>query len=126
MLIIYFSCHRFTKLASNFRAHILYFFVTKFLSQDPSVTLQEYFQYSFSRCVSTFFITHLKCCSSCGVKSHSFCLNNCSYCASRNHRLSFCPKLLRWLHGPDTSHHLLWKNIVRDWLISCPSPHFKT
>jgi DNA topoisomerase-1 len=23
-------------------------------------------------------------------------------------------------------YHLIWKNIVRDWIISCPPPHYKT
>ena len=96
----------------------------KILSLDPSVTLQEYFKYSFFNCVSTFCITHLNCCSSCGVKSHSYCLDECLDCASSNHSYSFCPKLIRWLHEPDTSHHLLWTNIVRDWIISCPPPNF--
>ena len=47
----------------------------------------------------------------------------CLDCTSGKHSW---PKLLRWLHDPDTSHHLLWKNSVRDYIISCPPPHFKT
>jgi len=43
--------------------------------QVPSVTLQEYFQYSLSRCVSTFCICHLNCCPCCGDTSYCLCNN---------------------------------------------------
>ena len=63
--------------------------------QDPSVTLQEYFQYSLSRCVSTFCTIHLKCCPYCGDTSHRNCTDEqCSDCDSDDHFFCSCPKLL--------------------------------
>ena len=106
-------------------------FSDKIRTQDPSVTLPDYFNFSLSCCVHHFCKTHLKCCSSCGNKcTTQFCLSNCSYncsdCTSTDHSFAHCPKLLRWLHDPDTSHHLLWKNVVKQWIIQCPPPHFIT
>jgi len=98
----------------------------KMFSQDPSVSLPNYSMYCVFECANKFCNTHLKCCSYCGAKSHPFCPDKWSDCAISDHYFRFCPKLLRWLHDPNTSHHLLWKNIVRDWILSCPLPHFKT
>ena len=78
-------------------------------SQNSPVAITDYFQNCLFNCVRKFCTTHLNCCNSCGVKSRSFCLGKCSECVSRNHLFYFCPKLLRWLHKPDTPHHLLWK-----------------
>jgi len=94
-------------------------------NRDSYVLLTDYFQYCLFNCTHKFCRTHLTCCSYGGVKSHCVCLDNCSDCASSNHSFFFCPKLLQWLHEPNTSHHLHWENIVRDWIISCPPPHFK-
>jgi hypothetical protein len=101
-------------------------FGDKIRSQDSSVTLPDYFRYSLYRCVKNLSNNYLKCCSSCGNKCPTRnCLNNCSDCTNSNHCFYFCPKLLRWLHDPDTSHHLLWKNVVKNWIISYPPPPFK-
>jgi len=97
----------------------------KILSQDSSVTLPDCFKYCLLYCAANFCITQLNCCSCCGVKSHSLGIDKCSDCASSDHLFHSCPKLLRRLHESATSHHLLWKNIVREGIISCPSPHFK-
>ena len=106
-------------------------FGDKLRNQDSSVTLPVYFRYSLYCCVNHFCKTHLKCCSSCGNKcTTQFCLSNCSYncsdCTSTDHSFAHCPKLLRWLHDPETSHHLLWKNVVKQWIIQFPPPHFIT
>ena len=100
----------------------------KIRSQDSSVTLSDYFRYCLFWCVRNFCTTHLKCCSFCGDKCNSnrLCLSKCSDCPSGNHSIYSCPKLLRWLHDPDNSHHLLWKTSVRDWITSHPPPHFQT
>jgi hypothetical protein len=98
----------------------------KICSQDSSVTLTDYFQYCLFHCIQNFCRSHLNCCSFCGVTSHSFCTDKCSDCDSKDHLFRSCPKLLRWLHDPDSSHHLLWKNVVKTWIISCPPPHFIT
>jgi len=100
-------------------------FFQRISREDPSVTLQEYLQFSRSRCASTFCTTHLKCCPFCGDTSHLLCTKvHCSDCNSNAHFFRSCPKLLRWLHNPVTSHHLIWKNVVTDWIISYPPPHF--
>jgi len=104
----------------------IYFWLSdRIHSQDSSVTLPDYFRHCLFLCVNNFCTTHLKCCYSCGNKYHSwFCSSKISDCMSGNHIFYSCRKLLRWLHEPDTSHHLLCKNIVRDWIISCPPQHF--
>jgi hypothetical protein len=96
----------------------------KIRSQDSSITLPVYFRYGLNCCVHNYCKTQLKCCSFCGDKCNkSLCLSNCSDCTSDNHSFYSCPKLLRWLHDPDTSHHILWKDSVRDWIVSNPPPH---
>ena len=57
----------------------------KIRNQDSSVPLPDYFMYCLSNCAHNFCITHLNCCSSCGVKSHSLCIDNCSDFASSDH-----------------------------------------
>jgi hypothetical protein len=97
----------------------------KISRQDPSLTLQEYFQCSLYRCAYTFCTTHLKCCPYCGDTSHRDCGDQqCLDCDSDDHLFRSCPKLLRWLHDPVNSHHLIWKNVVTDWIISNPPPRF--
>jgi hypothetical protein len=98
----------------------------KLRSQDSSITLPDYFMYSLYHCAYKFCDTHLKCCTFCGVTSHRYCTDKCSDCDSNDHLFRSCPKLLRWLHDPDSPHHILWKNIVKTWIISCPPPHFIT
>ena len=98
-------------------------FCDKIRSQDSSVTLPDYFRYSLYSCVNFFCKTHLKCCSSCGNKCTTrLCFSNCSDCTSSDNSFSPCPKLLRWLHDPDNSHHILWKASVRDWIVFYPPP----
>jgi len=79
----------------------------KIRSQDSSVTLTDYFTYCLYYCVNIFCRTHLTCCSYCGVKTCSFCLDICSDSASSNHFFYFCPKRPQWLHDPDKSHNVL-------------------
>ena len=59
-------------------------------------------------CTHNFCDTHLNCCSSCGAKSHSICIDKCSDCASSYHFFHSCPKLLRWLHEHGTSYHTIY------------------
>ena len=57
----------------------------KFCSQDSSVPLPDYFLYCLFECTRYFCNTHLNCCTSCGAKSYSLCMDNCSDCASIDH-----------------------------------------
>ena len=92
----------------------------KIRNQDSSITLPDYFQYSLFHCVNNACITHLKRCSSCGIRSHSLCFSKCLDCTSGNHSFHSCSKLLRLLHDSDASHHLIWKKIITNWIISYP------
>ena len=94
-------------------------------TQDSSVTLPDYFRYCRYWCVHNFCKTQLKYCSFCSNKCNNrLCFSNCSDCTTSDHSFYYCPKLLRWLHDPDTSHHILWKDsIIRDWIVSNPPPH---
>ena len=57
----------------------------KIHSQVLSVSLPDYFQYCLFECAHNFCRTHLNCCTSCGVKSHSICSDKCSDYASSDH-----------------------------------------
>jgi hypothetical protein len=70
-------------------------------SQDSSVPLTDYFQYCLFNCART----HLTCCFYCSVKSHSFCLDKCSACASRNYFFYFV--LNRYDGYMNLIHHIM-------------------
>ena len=119
-----FHLSSFSENGCKFPKIFLDYLFQRILHQDPSVTLQEYFRYSLSRCVSTFCICHLNCCPVAVIRLIvSALINNVKTVLGQIIFFS-CPKLLRWLHDPVTSHHLIWKYVVTDWIISNSSPRF--
>ena len=111
---------------------IFHIFLTgiKFRDKDTtSVTLSEYFHYSLFHCSTSFCSTHLKCCYTCGLSSHSdkrtTCSDPCSDCPSTDHKFHSCPKFLSWLHHPQTPYHLAWMQLVTNWFLFHPPPAFK-
>ena len=81
-------------------------------------SLNDYFNHCLLDCVFIFFNDHLKCCVGCGSRTHDWfsCTSSCPDCPKDSHSHIDCPKLMLWLHDPETPHHLTWMTIVRNYL----------
>ena len=95
----------------------------KIRSQDPSLSRPNYFMYCLFKCANNFCSTHLNCGTFGGVTSHCYCTDKFSDSDINDRFFRSCPRLLRWLHDPVTSRHLIWKNVVTDWIILNPPPN---
>ena len=87
-------------------------------------SLNDYFNHCLLDCVFIFFNDHLKCCVGCGSRTHDWfsCTSSCPDCPKDSHSHIDCPKLMLWLHDPETPHHLTWMTIVRNYL--CKQENF--
>jgi len=81
-LMIHFSYHRLIKMVVNFQRQLTFGLVKTSVAKTHMYCV--FTKYCVFNCAPHFCRTYLTCCSYCGVKSCSFCLDNCSDCASRN------------------------------------------